>query len=121
MGSIQKAIYGMKGALDNSISLPSRCSSWLNIIREFRRLSQKGTDLFPFVKKVGNGEGTSFWEDRWLFELPLKCLYPRVFRLELEKHVSVAFKLRDMSLISSFRRAPRGGIDEDEFVSFMLV
>ncbi|GJW74496.1 RNA-directed DNA polymerase, eukaryota [Tanacetum coccineum] len=34
-----KVIYGTKGALENSISLPSRCSPWLNIIREFRRLS----------------------------------------------------------------------------------
>ncbi|GJU04155.1 RNA-directed DNA polymerase, eukaryota [Tanacetum coccineum] len=59
-----------RGALDNFISLPSRCSSWFNIIREFRRLSQKGIDLFSFVKKS---------------------------RLELEKHVSVASKLRDMS------------------------
>ncbi|GKF01359.1 hypothetical protein Tco_0028282, partial [Tanacetum coccineum] len=63
----------------------------------------------------GNGEGTSFWEDRWLSDLPLKHLYPKVFRLELEKHVTVASKLMDMSLISSFRRSPRGGIEKDQF------
>ncbi|GKE22823.1 hypothetical protein Tco_1434335 [Tanacetum coccineum] len=80
-----------------------------------RRLSQKGTNLFSFVKKVGNGEDASFWEDRWLSDLILKHLYPIVFRLELEKHVTVASKLRDMSLISSFRRSPRGGIKEDQF------
>ncbi|GJX04365.1 hypothetical protein Tco_0190281 [Tanacetum coccineum] len=45
---------------------------------------------------IGNGEGTSFWEDRWLSDLILKHLYPRVFRLELEKHVTVASKLRDI-------------------------
>ncbi|GJR53713.1 RNA-directed DNA polymerase, eukaryota, partial [Tanacetum coccineum] len=91
-----KAIYGTKGALDISISLPSRCSPWLNIL-------------------LGNGEGTSFWEDHWLSNLPLKHLNPRAFRLELEKHVTVASKLRDMSLISSFRRASRGGTEEDQF------
>ncbi|GJT95671.1 RNA-directed DNA polymerase, eukaryota [Tanacetum coccineum] len=85
---------GGLGALDISIRLPARCSPWLNILREFRRLSQK---------------------DRWLSDLPLKHLYPRVFRLELEEHVTVASKLRDMSLMSSFRRAPRGGIEEDQF------
>ncbi|GKF27524.1 hypothetical protein Tco_0093866, partial [Tanacetum coccineum] len=85
---------GGLGALDISIRLPVCCSSWLNILREFRRLSQK---------------------DRWLSDLPLKHLYPRVFRLELEEHVTVASKLRDMSLMSSFRRAPRGGIEEDQF------
>ncbi|GJY24613.1 putative reverse transcriptase domain-containing protein [Tanacetum coccineum] len=89
-----KAIYGTKGVLDISIRLPAHCSPWLNILREFRRLSQK---------------------DRWLSDLPLKHLYPRVFRLELEEHVTVDSKLRDMSLMSSFRRAPRGGIEEDQF------
>ncbi|GJS40373.1 RNA-directed DNA polymerase, eukaryota [Tanacetum coccineum] len=83
-----KAIYGTKDALDISIRLPARCSPWLNILREFRRLSQKGTNLFSFVKKS---------------------------RLELEEHVTIASKLRDMSLMPSFRRAPRGGIEEDQF------
>ncbi|GJS25470.1 RNA-directed DNA polymerase, eukaryota [Tanacetum coccineum] len=90
-----KAIYGTKGAHDISIRLPARCSPWLITLCEFRRLSQK---------------------DPWLSDLPLKQLYPRVFRLELEEHVSVASKLRDMSLMSSFRRAPRGGIEEDQFL-----
>nr|GFC11378.1 RNA-directed DNA polymerase, eukaryota [Tanacetum cinerariifolium] len=89
-----EAIYGTKGTLDISIRLPARYFPWLIILRKFRRLSQK---------------------DHWLSDFPLKKLYPRVFRLELEEHISVASKLRDMSLMSSFRRAPRGGIEEDQF------
>ncbi|GKA68001.1 reverse transcriptase domain-containing protein [Tanacetum coccineum] len=63
-----KAIYGTKAALDNSSTLLSRCSPWLNILREFRRLSLK-----------------------------------------------VATKLKDSSLCLSFRRAPRSGIEADQF------
>nr|GEV27856.1 RNA-directed DNA polymerase, eukaryota [Tanacetum cinerariifolium] len=36
-------------------------------------------------------------------------------RLELEEHVTVTSKLRDMSLMSSFRRDHRDGIKEDQF------
>ncbi|GJR46872.1 hypothetical protein Tco_1314975 [Tanacetum coccineum] len=66
------------------------------------------------VPKVGNGESTSFWDDVWLDDSPLKHLYPRLYSLELDKHYSVAAKLWDSTLISSFRRAPRGGIEEEQ-------
>ncbi|GKA96238.1 hypothetical protein Tco_0818333 [Tanacetum coccineum] len=101
-----KAIYRPKGDHDNSYILP-RCSPWLNIIREFKSLSFKGIDLFYFVKKVGNSEDTSFWDDIWLTDSPFKLLYLRPFLLELDKQVIIAFKLRDTSLVSSFRRASR--------------
>ncbi|GJW54291.1 hypothetical protein Tco_0098376 [Tanacetum coccineum] len=110
-----KAIYGDRGALDNP-RMVSRCSPWLNIIREFDALSSKGIDLNSLVKKkVGNGDNTYFWDDIWLVDLPLKQLYPRLYALENDIHVSVAAKLRDSSLISTFRRAPRGGVEEEKF------
>ncbi|PWA64895.1 hypothetical protein CTI12_AA295340 [Artemisia annua] len=57
-----QSMYGRKGGLENSYSLPKRNSPWLDIIREVRRISLKGIDLLCFVKtKVGNGETSSFW------------------------------------------------------------
>ncbi|GJX36856.1 DNA ligase 1 [Tanacetum coccineum] len=91
----------------------SRRSPWTDIIREFDTLSRKGIDIHSHVKKeAGNGEHTSFWDDVWLTESPLKHIYPRLFALECDKHASVAGKFRDPSLIASFRRAPRGDIEE---------
>ncbi|GJV84912.1 RNA-directed DNA polymerase, eukaryota, reverse transcriptase zinc-binding domain protein [Tanacetum coccineum] len=84
----QKAMYGKRGALDSLQAVSSRNSPWMDIIREFRRLSLK--------------------------EVPLKLTYPRLFSLELDKNISIADKMRDTSLISSFRRVPRGGIEEDQ-------
>ena len=66
------------------------------------------------LKKVGNDENTSFWDDSWLTDSSLKLMYPRLFLLELDKQVTVASKLRDTSLVSSFRRVPRGGIEEEQ-------
>ncbi|GJS74599.1 RNA-directed DNA polymerase, eukaryota [Tanacetum coccineum] len=104
----KKAIYGPKGFLDNS-RIPLRCSPWLDIVLEFKSLAFKGIDLFSFVKKVGNGEDTSFWDDHWLTDSPLKIMYPRLFLLELNKQATIAYKLRDSSIVASFRREPRGG------------
>ncbi|GJR02915.1 RNA-directed DNA polymerase, eukaryota [Tanacetum coccineum] len=70
--------------------------------------------LSHMKKKVGNGDNTSFWNDIWIAEVPLKLLYPRLYALELDRHSSAAVKLRDRSLIMSFRRTPRGGIEEEQ-------
>nr|GEX19889.1 RNA-directed DNA polymerase, eukaryota [Tanacetum cinerariifolium] len=43
----------------------------------------------------------------------ITVLYPRLYYLDLDKQSSVATKLRDSSLISSFKR-PRGGIEEEQ-------
>ncbi|GKF26055.1 hypothetical protein Tco_0081949 [Tanacetum coccineum] len=91
---IIKAIHGVRWALDNSHTF-SRRSPWLDII-------------------LGNGESTSFWYDVWLADSPLKYLYPRLYSLELDKHYSVVAKLWDSTLISSFKRTPRGGIEEEQ-------
>ncbi|GJZ94305.1 RNA-directed DNA polymerase, eukaryota, reverse transcriptase zinc-binding domain protein [Tanacetum coccineum] len=108
-----KAIYGNRGAID-IIHNTSRCSPWLDIIREFKSLSSIGIDLFSLVKKVGNGEETSFWDEVWTTDSPLKHMFLRLYSLELDKSCSVAVKVRDLSLISSFRRPPRGGVEEDQ-------
>ncbi|GJT08236.1 RNA-directed DNA polymerase, eukaryota [Tanacetum coccineum] len=82
------AIYGPKGALDNQHIIP-RCSPWLDIIREFIRLSLKGTNLFSFVKKMGNDEDTSFWDDSWLTDSLLKIIDRWIWNLESSGDFSV--------------------------------
>ncbi|GKA27507.1 hypothetical protein Tco_0713675 [Tanacetum coccineum] len=83
--------------------------------REVKMLSSKGIDLLSLiVKKVGNSELTSFWEDVWLGDSPLKHTYPRLYFLELNKHASVASKLSNNSITDSFRRLSRGGVEEEQ-------
>ncbi|GKC81848.1 RNA-directed DNA polymerase, eukaryota, reverse transcriptase zinc-binding domain protein [Tanacetum coccineum] len=108
------AIHGVRGTLDTSIIVSKR-SPWLDIVREFKDLSNNGIDLLSLIKKkVGNGVSTSFWEDVWLADSPLKNMYPRLYLLEADKHSSVASKLLDSSLIASFRRHSRGGVEEEQ-------
>nr|GFB59929.1 RNA-directed DNA polymerase, eukaryota, reverse transcriptase zinc-binding domain protein [Tanacetum cinerariifolium] len=59
-----------------------------------KSLSAKGLDLLKFMRiKVGNGNSTSFWVDKWCIEGVLKDRFPRMYALELDKNVTVADKL----------------------------
>ncbi|GJX80878.1 hypothetical protein Tco_0329027 [Tanacetum coccineum] len=76
--------------------------------------SNKGIDLFPFVRKeVGNGEHSLFWDDIWLDEMALKHQYPRLYALESSKQISMADKMSHTSLVFSYHRIPRGGVEEE--------
>ncbi|GJZ82878.1 RNA-directed DNA polymerase, eukaryota [Tanacetum coccineum] len=111
-------IYGDHSSLDNPGSV-SRSSLWCTIICEIGNLSLKGTNLLSHMKKkVGNGIHTSFWGDPWLYDMSLLQVFPRLYALECNKQVSVAVKLSEGSLTDSFRREPRGGIEEEQLLLF---
>ncbi|GKA17132.1 hypothetical protein Tco_0696969 [Tanacetum coccineum] len=65
-------------------------------------------------KKIGNGENTSFWDDKWLDDEAFKSLFTRLYALETCKSIRVAVKLGQPSLAHSFRRPPRGVIEEEQ-------
>ncbi|GJX57904.1 RNA-directed DNA polymerase, eukaryota [Tanacetum coccineum] len=65
--------------------------------------------------KVGNGLNTLFWVDSWLTDIPLKQLYPRMFALDCNKNSTVAEKINASSISCSFRRLPRGSLEEEQF------
>ncbi|GKF84931.1 RNA-directed DNA polymerase, eukaryota [Tanacetum coccineum] len=69
-------------------------------------------------EKISNHVGVaSFWNDVWLSESPLKQCFPRLFALKDDKIVLVFDKLNDPSLIESFRRTPRGVIEDSQLNS----
>nr|GEX83899.1 RNA-directed DNA polymerase, eukaryota, reverse transcriptase zinc-binding domain protein [Tanacetum cinerariifolium] len=66
-----KALHGEKGNLDwpTTAKFPS---NWLDIIRSFSNLYNKGADLLGSIKKkVGNGENTMFWDELWKGEIEI--------------------------------------------------
>ncbi|GJR12796.1 RNA-directed DNA polymerase, eukaryota [Tanacetum coccineum] len=97
-----------------------RSSPWICIIRELSSLSSQGINVLAHLKKkVGNGVHTSFWEDSWIKDIPLSQSYPCLYALENRKHITVAEKISEDTLIASYRRTPRGGVEEDQF--FQLI
>ncbi|GKD83355.1 RNA-directed DNA polymerase, eukaryota, partial [Tanacetum coccineum] len=89
---------------------------WTSIISEAEVLKQQGVNFFDFMQlNMGNGELTSFWEDKWHDSFVLKDLFPRLYVLETNKKMSVGEKLKATSLDSTFRRKPRGGIEQSQY------
>ncbi|GKB13693.1 RNA-directed DNA polymerase, eukaryota, reverse transcriptase zinc-binding domain protein [Tanacetum coccineum] len=56
-------------------------------------------------------------EDVWRGDTALKHLYPRMYALESCKSVDVASKLSHLRFDYSFRRAPTGGAEQDQFIA----
>ncbi|GJV92859.1 hypothetical protein Tco_1540672 [Tanacetum coccineum] len=97
------------------VSYPSIC---LKIVKEVDLLKKRGLNLLSFVnKKVGNGSDTLFWEETWHGDVAFKFLFPRAYALESCKNIDVASKLSQNSLAFTFRREPRGGVEQDQFDS----
>ncbi|GJS67222.1 RNA-directed DNA polymerase, eukaryota, reverse transcriptase zinc-binding domain protein [Tanacetum coccineum] len=91
-------------------------SCWMNIVHETNALLNKGIDLIKFMRiKLENGQTTSFWEDMWSEGGTLKNRYPRIYALESSKSITVGMKVAQPSLDFSFRRAPRGGVEQEQF------
>ncbi|GJU76154.1 RNA-directed DNA polymerase, eukaryota [Tanacetum coccineum] len=65
--------------------------------------------------KLGNGDKITFWEDKWVGGNALKDLYPRMYALETCKSVNVGTKLTYSRLDYSFRRKPRGGVEQEQY------
>ncbi|GJR11897.1 RNA-directed DNA polymerase, eukaryota [Tanacetum coccineum] len=109
-----KALHGEAGNL-GCLTKANFPSNWSNIIRSLSNLHNKGIDLLGVIKKkVGNGESTRFWEDPWRGEVIFKDLYPRLYALETIKSISVANKMAQPLLSSSFRRTARGGTEQHQ-------
>ncbi|GKG27131.1 hypothetical protein Tco_0402834, partial [Tanacetum coccineum] len=93
---------------------------WIDIMRMLPTLYNKGIDLLGAIKKkVGNGENTLFWQEPWKGDAPFKNVFPRLYALESDKRITVAEKMAHPSLGTSFRRNPRGGIEQVQMVSLL--
>ncbi|GJR66548.1 RNA-directed DNA polymerase, eukaryota [Tanacetum coccineum] len=68
---------------------------------------------------MGNGESSKFWLDHWHTRGIFKDIFPRLYVLESSKDVTVSSKIGDTSLVCSFRRIPRGGIEQNQFDSLV--
>nr|GEU71743.1 putative reverse transcriptase domain-containing protein [Tanacetum cinerariifolium] len=109
------AIHGVDGKMGKAIN-SGASSCWTSIVREVEVLKQQVVNFFEYLQlNMGNGESTTFYEDRWLEGSVLKDIFPRLYVLKTNKKVSMGDKLKDFRLDSSFRRKARGGIEQVQY------
>nr|GEX60484.1 RNA-directed DNA polymerase, eukaryota, reverse transcriptase zinc-binding domain protein [Tanacetum cinerariifolium] len=73
-----------------------KSSLWARVIKAIHGVDEKMGKL-----NMGNGESTTFWEDRWLEGSVLKDIFPRLYVLKNNKKVSVGDKLKDFRYVWS--------------------
>ncbi|GKB86030.1 RNA-directed DNA polymerase, eukaryota [Tanacetum coccineum] len=93
-----KAIHGNDGKIGKKTK-SAHPSIWLDIVHEM-----------DFLEKQ---------EDVWCGDSAFNQMYPRIYALETCKHVNVASKLQQTSLDFSFRRGPRGGVEQEQFADLV--
>nr|GEY27140.1 RNA-directed DNA polymerase, eukaryota, reverse transcriptase zinc-binding domain protein [Tanacetum cinerariifolium] len=114
-----KAIHGDDDNIGANPKAGSK-SCWMNIVHELNVLCKKRINLREHMSiKVGNDNNTIFWEDNWIGGTSLKLRYPRLYTLENEKMIPVGMKFSHHSLVSLFRREPRGGIEQVQLGNLM--
>ncbi|GJU32050.1 RNA-directed DNA polymerase, eukaryota [Tanacetum coccineum] len=100
----------------NSIDahLVQNLSIWSSILKEVQSLKSIGFDFLSHCsKRIGDGSSTGFWLETWKGDKPLRETFPRLFALELNRHINVAMKLYG-AVTASFRRPVRGGVEQQQ-------
>nr|GEW86601.1 RNA-directed DNA polymerase, eukaryota, reverse transcriptase zinc-binding domain protein [Tanacetum cinerariifolium] len=114
-----KAIYGIHGNLGKDRQAGSR-TCWNAIVKEVKVMHNRGINVLGFIQlKVGNGDTTSFWDDRWGNGAVLKELFPRICALETCKYSTVSMKMNDSSIDKSFRRKVRNGAEGSQLAAMV--
>ncbi|GKC76505.1 hypothetical protein Tco_1127279 [Tanacetum coccineum] len=108
-------------AIVKSVMMCNIFEDWIREnVSEVRSLQRKGMYVFDYLThKMGNGESTKFWLDHWHTRGIFKDIFPRLYALESSKDVTVSSKIGDTSLVCSFRRISRGGIEQNQFDSLV--
>ena len=68
-------------------------------------MRSNGTFFQRVRLNIGNGNGTRFWNDTWLGEMPLALQYPTLYNIVQRKEAYVAIVLQTVPLNIQFRRS----------------
>nr|GEX63125.1 RNA-directed DNA polymerase, eukaryota, reverse transcriptase zinc-binding domain protein [Tanacetum cinerariifolium] len=116
-----KAIHGDNGKLDKDVIVGGQ-TCWTTIVKEARSLKGTGINVVDLIcLKLGNGDSSSFWDDKRHAGGVIKELFPRLYALELHKHATVRMKLMAPSLDNSFRKRVRSKAEESQFNSLLEI
>nr|GEW06896.1 RNA-directed DNA polymerase, eukaryota [Tanacetum cinerariifolium] len=109
VGANMSRVYAWKEVVDK---VTSRLLRW-KMKTEVKQMQNQGVNFFEYIRlKLGNGDNTLFWEDKWCEGGVLKDLFPPLYALELMRKSTVSVKLSESSLENSFRRKVRSGVEE---------
>lgn len=68
------------------------CSSWWRSVCRLREGLGEGIGRWfdDYIRRVlGDGKNTLFWNDNWVWDIPLRCKFHRLFDMAVRKECSV--------------------------------
>ncbi|KAL4584913.1 hypothetical protein LXL04_009524 [Taraxacum kok-saghyz] len=117
---VVKSIYGSDGGRPQVDSMRVSKGPWSGVLRMLGRLRVQELDLVSMCpKRLGNGESTNFWHDRWLGGRILAAEFPRVYALDSLQSISVGDRVRVGWSVVMLRRPPRGGAEQEQWECFL--
>ncbi|GJY12743.1 hypothetical protein Tco_0382052, partial [Tanacetum coccineum] len=97
-----RSIHWPSGGLFDNTTVKYKSGPWYYIKKLKEDLQRNGINLpLMFKRKVGNGQGTSFWNDIWLGGPTLSSSFPRLYRLDANPSCLVSERIPTASSPSS--------------------
>ncbi|XP_071708570.1 uncharacterized protein [Rutidosis leptorrhynchoides] len=107
-----QSIYGSNGGLGSGGDLcyHPTLGTWSNIIDAGNSIADMEIKFKKsFIKQIGNGMETSFWNELWIGNNKLKDAFPRFFRLEAQKDATVSMRIQGDGMFNcAWARHPLG-------------
>ncbi|GJR52503.1 hypothetical protein Tco_1403024 [Tanacetum coccineum] len=117
---VVKDLHGCDGGIGTCRRLTSQQSTWNAILNSVAKLKDKGVDLLAACNRsIGDGTSTSFWNEIWCGDHPLKASFPRIYALDTDKECMVAHRFNISGWNIVLRRMPRGGIELVQFTALL--
>ncbi|PWA91033.1 RNA-directed DNA polymerase, eukaryota, Reverse transcriptase zinc-binding domain protein [Artemisia annua] len=89
-----RSIHGLLGGLFVNTTIKYKSGPWYHIMKLKEDLQCSGINLpSMFKRKVGNGQGTSFWNNIWLGGLSFSSAFPRLYHLDANPNSLVSERI----------------------------
>ncbi|PWA44309.1 RNA-directed DNA polymerase, eukaryota, Reverse transcriptase zinc-binding domain protein [Artemisia annua] len=113
--SVIKSIHADERGVTDFKAIKVKIGPWFHIARLKEDFLHLNINMDTIFKKAVNGELTSFWNDIWIGDSPLKFAFGRLYALKTDKSCSVSSRCPSFDHTSSltyrrhWRRSPCSG------------
>ncbi|XP_071708073.1 uncharacterized protein [Rutidosis leptorrhynchoides] len=96
--TVIRSIYGSNGGLElgNGRARNPNASLWNSIYDAGKHVDGLGISFSnSFIRSIGDGKSTSFWDDIWVGNASFKDRFKRLHRLEIDKDINISNKVEE--------------------------
>ncbi|XP_071703962.1 uncharacterized protein [Rutidosis leptorrhynchoides] len=116
--TVIRSIYGSNGGLvlGNRLVRKPNASLWNSICVAGKNVDGLGISFSKsFIRLIGDGNNTSFWNDIWVGNASFKDRFKRLYRLEIDKDINISNKIEEFKgdRLGNWAYPPMGRTDSE--------